>query len=84
MLELSAPRELVLQRQEVDFAAELREESHRGEDRAVSVLEEIGGVDRAENAIERVVVDEDGSEDGTFRIGALRQRPIERYIKLYD
>lgn len=84
VVELRAFRQLVLQRQEVDLAALLRERAHGSEDGPVRVLEEVGGVDRPQNAVERVVVDEDGSEDGAFGVRALRQLPIERSIELGD
>ena len=59
LVELGVLGQLFLQRERLDVPALLGHAAHGGEDRAVRVLEEIVGVDRADDAVEGVVVDED-------------------------
>src|SRR5205807_6773786 len=70
------------QRQQVDLAALRGQPPHGGEDRSMCVAKKVLGVDGADHAIERMVVDQDRSEDGALRIGRLRQRPIESDVEL--
>ena len=47
---------------------------HLVEDAAVRVAEEIAGVDHLGGEVERVVVQQDGAEDGALRLEVVRQR----------
>ena len=82
MIELRALGQFVLQGEEVDLAALLGKPPHRGEDRAVRVFEEVFGLHQPDHAIERVVVDENRSEDSALRVRTLRQRPVEYRVEL--
>ena len=57
-LELPGPRELVLERDQVDRLAAIGEPDHLLEDAPVRIAEEVGGVDDLGGLIERLVVDE--------------------------
>src|SRR5258706_6782831 len=46
------------------------------------VAEKVLGADRADHAVERMVVDQNRSETRAFRIRRLRQRPVESDVKL--
>src|SRR3712207_7488727 len=39
---------------------------------------------RSDDAVERVIVDEDRAEDRALRVGALRHRPVKGNVELCD
>jgi hypothetical protein len=51
--------------------------AHGGEDGAMRVAKKIFSINGADDAVEGVVVDQDGAEDGTLGIGTLRHLPVE-------
>ena len=82
LLELGVLGQLLAQRQQIDLAALLRQPPHRREDRPMRVAKKVLGADRADHAVERMVVDQNRSEDRALRIRRLRQRPVESDVEL--
>ena len=82
LFELGVLGQLLAQCQQIDLAALLRQPPHGGENRSMRVAEKVLGVDRTDDTVERVIVDEDRSEDRALRVRGLRQRPIECYVEL--
>ena len=76
-VELSRARELFLERDEVDRVSPLAQLDHLLEDPAMRVAVEIARVENLGGLVERVVVDEDGAEDGSLRFEVMRQRTID-------
>ena len=76
-VELSGTGELFLERDEVDGVAALAQLDHLLEDPAVGVAIEIARGQDLGGLVERVVVDQDGPEDGSLRLEVVRQRSID-------
>ena len=76
-VELSRAGELFLERDEVDRVSPLAQLDHLLEDPAVRVAVEIARGQDLGGLVERVVVDQDGAEDGSLRFEVMRQRPID-------
>jgi len=74
LVEIARPPQLLLQRHEIDRVAALGELDHLVEDAAVRVAEEVARVDHFRRVVERVVVQEDGAQDGAFRFEVVRER----------
>ncbi len=75
-VELARSAELVLEGDEIDGVVALGELHHLVEDAAVSVAEEVSRVDDLGRQIERVVVEQDGAEDGPLGFEIVRERPF--------
>ncbi len=76
VLELSAARQLLFQRDEVDRRAALVERDHAIEDAPVRVPVEVAAVDHLRRGVEGVVVNENRSEHRAFRLEIMRKRTV--------
>src|SRR3989337_2731317 len=76
LLELSAARQLLFQRDEIDRITALAERDQAVEDAAVRIAEEITRVDELRRVIEGLVVHEDRSKHGLFRFQVVRKRTL--------
>src|SRR5688572_20786674 len=76
-VELTRAGELFLERDEVDGVAALAQLNHLLEDPAVRVAIEIARVENLGGLVERVVVNQNGAEDGSLRLEVVRQRAID-------
>ncbi len=74
LLELAGPLQLVLQRHEVDGIAALAERDHLVEDAAMRIAEEVARVYELGRVVERVVVNQDGAENGLLGFQVVRKR----------
>src|SRR5690606_10278816 len=84
VVELARSRQLVLQRDQVDRQAPLRQADHLVEDPPVRVAEEVLGVDDLGRLVEGVVVDQDGAENALLGFEVVRQRAIHGGLKGYE
>ncbi len=75
-VDLAGASELLLQRDEIDGVAALDERDHLLENPAMRVAEEIGRVDDLGGEVERVVMQQDGAEDGPLGFEIVRKRPL--------
>ena len=73
LVELVRSPELLLQRDQIDRVAALRQPDHLVEDAAVRVAKEIGGVDDLGGEVEGVVVQQDRAEDRAFGFEVVRE-----------
>ena len=73
-VELTAARQLLAQRHEIDGLAALAERDHAVEDAPVRVAKEVAPVDVLGGLVEGVVVDQDGAEDGFLGVETVRER----------
>ncbi len=76
LVDLSGAAELILQRDEIDGVAALRQLHHLVEDAPVRVAEEIVRVDHLRRQVERIVVQQDRTEHRALRFEIVRQRAI--------
>ncbi len=77
-IQMPAALQFLLQRDEIDRVVPLVERHHAVEDPPVRITEEVLRVDDLGGQIERVVVDEDGAEDGPLGVEAVREGPLGR------
>ncbi len=76
-VELSGPRQLFLQRDEIDGVPPLAEVDHFFEDAPMRIPEKIAGLQNFGRRVERVVVDEDRTQHGSLRLEVMGQRAID-------
>ena len=74
LLELAGTLQLVFQRHQVDGIAALAERNHLVEDAAMRIAEEVARVDQLGRVVERVVVNQDGAENGLLGFKVVRKR----------
>src|SRR6516164_9253786 len=65
-------------RNQINGLLALAEGDHLVEDPAVLLQEEILRLQALDSGVERMVVEQNGSEDGAFRVQVVRERPFER------
>jgi hypothetical protein len=75
-IELTSAPEFLFERDQVNRLAALRELCHPLEDAPMRVAKKRARIDHRRSDVERVVVDEDGAEDGALRVEVVRERSI--------
>ena len=76
LVDVTRPRQRLLQRDEVDRLVALVERDHALEDAPVRLAIEIAAVDDLCRQVERVVVDEDRAEHGSLGLEVVRERTL--------